>query len=521
MVDEMPNGPPAVVMRGIVKRFPGGVLANDMIDFELHASEIHGLLGENGAGKTTLMNILYGFYQPDSGLIEIFGQPATFRSPSDAIRRRIGMVHQHFKLVSDMTVAENVVLGLKSPKGMLTDMAQAEARISSLSEQHGLGVDPKVHIWQLAVGELQRVEILKALYRDAKVLILDEPTSVLAPTEVSDFFDSLRGLKKTGISIVLITHKLDEVMDVTDRVTVLRKGHNVATQATQAMNKEKLAHMMVGEEIPPIANKTSTEERKVVLQVEGLSVFDDRRLEAVKGVTFEVHRGEILGIAGVSGNGQRELVQSIVGLRSTTAGSLNLRGVNITGKSPRKIIDLGLAYVPENRTADAIIADFRLDENLILKDYDKRPICDMLANRVPTLLNNREITRRAVEAVKKFNILTTGISAKAKSLSGGNLQKLILARELSGQPSLIVVSQPTRGLDVSATEYVRSILIQQRNRGAAILLVDEDLSELITLSDRVAVMYKGQIVGLLDPGQFNLEEIGLLMTGAKKVSMPA
>jgi ABC-type uncharacterized transport system ATPase subunit len=521
MVNAINNEVPAVVMRGIVKRFPGGVVANDMVDFELHAGEIHGLLGENGAGKTTLMNVLYGFYQPDAGSIEIFGQPAAFRSPSDAIKRGIGMVHQHFKLVSDMTVAENVVLGLKSPRGILTDIASADTRISRLSEQHGLHVDPKIQIWQLAVGELQRVEILKALYRDAKVLILDEPTSVLAPTEVSDFFNSLRGLKNTGISIVLITHKLDEVMDVTDRVTVLRKGRKVTTQATQAVNKEKLAHMMVGEEIPPIADKTRTSEREVVLQLEQLSVFDDRGLEAVKGVAFEVRRGEILGIAGVSGNGQRELVQAIVGLRRSSSGSLKFAGVDITGKSPRRIIDLGLAYVPENRTEDAIITDFRLDENMILKDFDKPPICNMLADKVPTLLNNKEITRRGEEAIKQFNIKTTGISAKARSLSGGNLQKLILARELSGQPSLIVVSQPTRGLDVAATEYVRSILVQQRNRGAAVLLVDEDLAELITLSDRVAVMYKGQVVGLLEPGQFNVEEIGLLMTGAKKISMAA
>ncbi|MGA2973352.1 MAG: ABC transporter ATP-binding protein [Candidatus Bathyarchaeia archaeon] len=521
MVDEISNEPPAVVMRGIVKRFPGGVVANDMVDFELHAGEIHGLLGENGAGKTTLMNILYGFYQPDTGSIEIFGKPATFRSPSDAIKHGIGMVHQHFKLVSDMTVVENIVLGLKSPKGILTDLPSAEARISSLAEKHGLHVDPRAQIWQLAVGELQRVEILKALYRDAKILILDEPTSVLAPTEVNDFFNSLRGLKQSGISIVLITHKLDEVMDVTDRVTVLRKGRKVATQPTQAVNKEKLAHMMVGEEIPPIADKTRTGAGEVVLEVRQLSVYDDRGLEAVKGVTFDVRKAEIIGIAGVSGNGQRELVQAIVGLRKPSSGSLKFGGKDITGKPPRRMIDLGLAYVPENRIEDASIADFRLDENMILKDFDKPPICNRLVDRIPTLLNDKEITCRGEEAVKQFSIMTTGISAKARSLSGGNLQKLILARELSGQPSLIVVSQPTRGLDIAATEFVRSILVQQRNRGAAVLLVDEDLSELITLSDRVAVMYKGQIVGLLEPGQFNLEEIGLLMTGAKKMSLAA
>ena len=372
MVDErMRETKPAAVLRGIVKRFPGGVIANDMIDFELQAGEIHGLLGENGAGKTTLMNILYGFYRPDAGSIEIFGQPTAFRSPSDAIKRGIGMVHQHFKLVSDMTVAENVILGLKSPRGILTDLTSAEKRITSLAEHHGLHVDSKARIWQLAVGERQRVEILKALYRDAKILILDEPTSVLAPTEVKDFFNSLRALKKSGISIVLITHKLDEVMDVTDRVTVLRKGRKVATDPTQAVNKEKLAHLMVGEEIPRIADKTKTTNMEVILKVERLSVFDDRGIEAVKGVTFEVRRGEILGIAGVSGNGQRELVQAIVGLRKPASGSLTVAGVDITGKAPRKIIDLGVAYVPENRNEDGCIADFRLDENMILKDFDK------------------------------------------------------------------------------------------------------------------------------------------------------
>ncbi len=520
MVDErMGESKPAARMRAIVKRFPGGVIANDYVDFELQAGEIHGLLGENGAGKTTLMNILYGFYKPDDGSIEIFGEPAAFRSPSDAIKRGIGMVHQHFKLVSDMTVAENIILGLKSPRGVLTDLASAEKRISALAEQHGLHVDPKTRIWQLAVGERQRVEILKALYRDAKILILDEPTSVLAPTEVKDFFTSLRALKNTGISIVLITHKLDEVMDVTDRVTVLRKGRKIATEPTQSVNKEKLAHMMVGEEIPRIAEKTKTAITEAILKVNELSVYDDRGIEAVRGVTFDVRRGEILGIAGVSGNGQRELVQAIVGLRKTASGSITVAGVDITGKPPRKVIDLGVAYVPENRTEDGCIGEFGLDENLILKDFAKSPVCTRLSGKIPTLLNEQVITQRARDAIKQFGIMAPGASTKARSLSGGNLQKLILARELSGEPALLVISQPTRGLDVAATEYVRSILVQQRNRGAAILLVDEDLGELIRLSDRAAVMYRGEIVGLLEPEQFNLEEIGLLMTGAKKAPL--
>ena len=494
--------------------------ANDLVDFELQVGEIHGLLGENGAGKTTLMNILYGFYQPDGGSIEVFGQPATHRSPADAIKLGIGMVHQHFKLVSDMTVAENVVLGLKSPKGMLTDLASAESRISDLAQQHRLIVNPKSQIWQLSVGERQRVEIMKALYRDAKILILDEPTSVLAPTEVKDFFNSLRHLKENGISIVLITHKLDEVMNVTDQVTVLRKGRKIATQATSSVTKERLAHMMIREEIPPIAGKTETATQEPILQVKGLRVFDDRGVEAVRNVSFDVLKGEILGIAGVSGNGQRELVQTIVGLRKSASGSLTVGGVVITAKSPRSIMDLGVAYVPENRNEDGTIADFGIDENLILKDFGRPPICNTVGG-FPTLLNDKEIVHRAELRISQFGIMATGPSAKARSLSGGNLQRLILARELSGQPSLIVVSQPTCGLDVAATEYVRSLLIQQRNRGAAVLLVDEDLAELITVSDRVAVMYKGEIVGLLEPSQFNLDEIGLLMTGAKNAQVAA
>lgn len=512
---------PAILMQGIVKRFPGGVMANDMVDFDLKVGEIHGLLGENGAGKTTLMNILYGFYQPDHGTTEVFGERVAFRSPADAIKFGIGMVHQHFKLVSDMTVAENVVLGLKSGKGFLTDIASAQSRISRLAEQHGLQVDPKAQIWQLGVGQRQRVEILKALYRDAKILILDEPTSVLAPTEVKDFFKSLRGLKETGISIVLITHKLDEVMNVTDRVTVLRKGRKIATQPTSSVNQEKLARMMIDEAIPPIADKAKMAEREVVLQVRNLRVSDDRGIEALKDVSFEVRKGEILGIAGVSGNGQRELVETLVGLRKPVSGSVAVVGTGVSGKTPRSIIGLGVAYVPENRTEDGSIADFRIDENLILKDFDRSPICNVLGSRIPTLLNDKEIASRAEQAISQFGIKATGASAKARSLSGGNLQRLILARELSGSPSVIVVSQPTRGLDVAATEYVRGILIQQRNRGAAVLLVDEDLGELISLSDRIAVIYKGEIVGLLHPGQYSSEEIGLLMTGAKKLALAA
>ena len=515
----MQNPTPVAEMREIVKRFPG-VTANDRVDFDLLPGEIHGLLGENGAGKTTLMNILYGFYHPDEGSIRIFGKEVTFRSPADAIRLGVGMVHQHLKLVNDMTVAENIILGLRSPKGFLTDLDSAEKRISHLADLHGLRVDPRAQIWQLSVGERQRVEILKSLYRDAKILILDEPTSVLAPSEVKGFFTALRNLKQSGIAIVLITHKLDEVMEITDRTTVLRKGKKIGSQATSSMNQQKLAQMMIGEDIPPMAAKEKALEGEVVISVRRLHVFEDRGIEAVRDVSFDIRKGEILGVAGVSGNGQRELVQAIMGLRKPTSGSVNICGVDSTGKSPRSVINLSVAYVPENRNEDACVPDFGIDENLILKDFDKAPVCNMIGSRFPTLLNQHVIMDRARQAIEHFGIKATGPTAKAKSLSGGNLQRLVLARELAGQPKLIVVSQPTRGLDVAATEYVRSLLIQQRNRGAAILLVDEDLSELIALSDRLAVMYKGEIVGLKS-GQFLPEEIGLMMTGVKRMTIEA
>ena len=507
-------------MRGIVKRFPG-VIANDKVDFDLQVGEVHGLLGENGAGKTTLMNILYGFYHPDEGSIAVFGKETAFRSPADAIRLGVGMVHQRPKLVNDMTVAENIILGLKSRKGFLTDLVSAEKRILDLAELHGLNIDPKAQIWQLSIGEQQRVEILKSLYRDAKILILDEPTSVLAPSEVKGFFTALRHLKESGIAIVLITHKLDEVMDITDRITVLRKGRKIATLSTSSVNQQKLAQMMIGEDIPAMTAKAETPENVIVIQVRHLRVFDDRKIEAVRDVSFDIRKGEVLGVAGVSGNGQRELVQTIVGLRRPSAGSITIRGIDTTHKSPRAIIDLGVAYVPENRNEDACVPDFGIDENLILKDFDKAPVCEVFASRIPTLLNEKVIKERAKQAIEHFGIKATGPSAKAKSLSGGNLQRLVLARELAGQPELIVISQPTRGLDVAATEYVRSILVQQRNRGAAILLLDEDLSELLTLSDRLIVVYKGEIVGMLKPDQFKPEEIGLMMTGVKKMSVEA
>jgi general nucleoside transport system ATP-binding protein len=509
-----------VSMKEIVKKFPG-VLANDKANFELRAGEIHGLLGENGAGKSTLMNVLYGFYHPDDGTIEVFGRKVEFHSPADAIKIGIGMVHQHLRLVGDMTVTENVVLGLKSPKGFMLDLPPAAKKISELGERYGLSVDPRAQIWQLSIGEKQRVEILKSLYRNARILILDEPTSVLAPSQVTGFFAALRSLKQSGIAVVLITHKLDEVMDITDRVTVLRKGRNVATEVTNAVDQKKLAHLMIGENIPPMTEKSHIASKEPILQVRHLHVYDDRGLEAVRDLSFELGKGEILGLAGVSGNGQRELVETVVGLRKPVSGSIAVDRKEIAGRSPREIISLGVAYVPENRVEDGCVPDFGIDENLILKDFDKPPICNTLGHRVSTLMNHKAIEARAERAIDNFGIKTTGPTAKARSLSGGNLQRLVLARELTGEPQLIVISQPTRGLDVLATEYVRGLIVQQRNRGAGVLVVDEDLAELVAISDRLAVIFKGEIVGVLEPDRFNVEDIGLMMTGAKRLTQEA
>jgi len=515
------NQNPAVSMKGIVKRFPGGVIANDKVNFDLKAGEIHGLLGENGAGKSTLMNVLYGFYQPEDGAIEVFGRRVHFRSPADAIKAGIGMVHQHLRLVSDMTVTENVILGLKSPKGFLLDLPPAEKRVRELGERYGLPIDPDAEIWQLSIGEKQRVEILKSLFREARILILDEPTSVLAPNQIKGFFEALQNLKQGGIAVVLITHKLDEVMDITDRVTVLRGGRNIATQPTNTVDQKKLAQLMIGEDIPPMTEKARTLTTETVLQVTHLRVYDDRGLESVKNLNLNIRKGEILGLAGVSGNGQRELVETIVGLRKPASGSVKLNGIEISGKSPREIIDLAVAYVPENRVEDGCVPDFGIDENLILKDFDESPVCNMVAGHIPTLLNEGEIQARARTAIADFGIKTTGPTAKARSLSGGNLQRLVLARELGGEPRLIVISQPTRGLDVLATEYVRSLIVQQRNRGAAVLLVDEDLAETVAISDRLAVIYKGEIVGILEPNRYSPEDIGLMMTGVKRMTQEA
>ena len=500
---------PLVRMVDITKRFPG-VVANDKVSFELMPGEVHALLGENGAGKTTLMNILYGLYRPDEGRIFIKGDEVEIRSPRDAIRLGVGMVHQHFKLVPTLTVAENIALSLEE-SSLVLPTRKVRDKILEVAQQYGLEVDPDARIWQLSVGERQRVEILKLLIRNAEVLILDEPTTVLAPREREELFKVLRKLAYEGRGIVFITHKLEEVFRVADRVTVLRKGRVVASgKPVRETTPGELARLMIGRELRPRLVKKPVRLGDAILEVEELSVLDDKGLLAVRGVSFEVRRGEILGIAGVAGNGQRELVEAIVGLRRPRSGRIKIDGHDVTGRPPADVLRLGVAYIPEDRARYGVVPDLSVAENLILKLYREPPF------KKGFFLDEEYIINWSEKIVSDFGIVTPDVRSPAGSLSGGNIQRLILARELSIKPKLIVASHPTFGLDVAATEYIRSLLVQQRERGAGVLLVSEDLSEIMELSDRIAVMHEGQIVGLLSPSEADVEKIGLMMSGKLK-----
>ena len=502
------RGKPIVSMRGIVKRFPG-VVANDHVDFEAAAGEVHALLGENGAGKTTLMNILYGLYSPDEGEIFVRGEKVTIRSPRDAIALGIGMVHQHFMLVYSHTVAENIVLGLSSAP-FLFPASEVRDKIAEFSERYGLKVDPDARIWQLSAGEQQRVEIIKALYRGAEVLILDEPTTMLTPSEAEELFAILRRMAEEGRTVIFITHKLDEVMAVADRVTVLRRGKVVGTVETSETNKRELARMMVGREVLFRLEKRPVEKGQVVLEVEDLRALSDKGLPALKGVSFTVREGEILGIAGVAGNGQRELVEVITGLRRAAGGRVFILGEDVTNRSPGEIAARGVAHIPEERIRMGLVPDMSVAENLILRDYRRPPFCGRL------FLNLDLITQHAERLIADYGIMTPSLHTPAKLLSGGNIQRLILARETSGQPRLIVAAHPTYGLDVGATEQIRRLLLEQRERGTAILLVSEDLDEIMELSDRIAVMFEGHIVGIVDAEEADVEEIGMMMVGGTR-----
>ncbi|MFN3979352.1 MAG: ABC transporter ATP-binding protein [Caldilinea sp.] len=505
----MNNNPPKIAtleLIDITKRFPG-VLANDRVAFDVKSGEIHALLGENGAGKSTLMKVLYGLYQPDGGEIRINGQPVTIHSPTDAIERGIGMIHQHFMLVDELTVTENVALGLKSSRGPVLDLDKVEARIRQLSQAYGLQINPKAPVWTLAVGERQRVEIVKALYRGADLLILDEPTAVLTPQEADDLFATLNQMKRDSHALIFISHKLHEVVAISDRISVLRSGRLVDTVPNQGVTRAMLARMMVGRDVlldRPHMALTPGAARLVLEDVDALGVIGQ---PALRKVTLEVHAGEILGVAGVSGNGQRELAEVIAGLRAPTGGRVLLDGVDVTGWTPGRRTDAGLGYIPEERMHDGIVQEFSVAENLVLQDYDHPPMSNGI------FLDFGAIASRSRNLVRDFNIRTPSLETTTRSLSGGNIQKLILARELSRDPKVLVAAQPTRGVDIGATEYIHQRLLDQRRRGTATLLISEDLDEILNLSDRIAVIYEGRIMGVIAREQATAEQLGLLMAG--------
>ena len=496
-------------MHGITKHFPG-VLANDRVDFELLPGEIHALLGENGAGKSTLMNILAGLYQPDAGSIVVGGRPVRFGSPRDAIAHGLGMIHQHFALVPSQTVTENILLGLDEPR-FLMNLAAFDKRMTELSARFGLKTTPQSKVWQLSVGEQQRVEILKMLYRGVQVLIMDEPTAVLAPHEIEGLLQTLRAMAGEGKSIVFISHKLQEVTKVADRVTVLRKGKVSAAglNASQTTRAE-LARLMVGRDVLFQVDKKPQAAGEVVLQLDNVHALNDKGLPALKGVSLSVRAGEIVGIAAIAGNGQSELAEVISGLRPCSAGWVRVNGDDVTNGPARKTILQGVSYVPEDRTQVGSAPNLSITDNIIMKSYRQAPLAHGWAL-------NQIIARQRAEVLKdEYKILAPSVDTPARLLSGGNLQRVILARELSAKPRLLIAMQPTRGLDVGAIESVQRLLLAQRAAGAAILLSSEELEEIFALSDRIVVLYEGEIVG--ETREHDTEMLGMMMTGGHKTN---
>jgi simple sugar transport system ATP-binding protein len=499
----------AVRMENIVKRFPG-VIASDQVNLDVEQGEIHALLGENGAGKTTLMNLLFGISQPDSGQIYLQGKPVRFSSPAEAIASGIGMVHQHFMLTPVFTVTENIMLVDRSPHEPFLDRDGVRRKILEISQMSGLHVDPDAKVNTLCVGDQQRVEIIKALFRGAKVIIMDEPTSVLTPKETDELFVVLRRLAMQGNAIIFITHKLREVMEISDRVTVLRGGRQIGTVATKDTNAGALARMMVGREVFLTFDKPPVQRGSTFLEVVNVSTTADQRCTSLKGVSLKVHGGEILGIAGVDGNGQNELAEVIMGLRPIKKGDIQIKEKSTRGRSIRQIIDMGVSNIPFLRQTEGLVMTFTVSEDLMLKEWRKPPITQH------GLFNRQAIRSASERMIREYDIRTTGPEAKVGNMSGGNQQKVVLARELSRKPDVLIACHPTHGLDVGATEYVRQQLLNERSRGAAVLLISTELDEIFAISDKIAVFFEGEVMGVVDASEVNLDEIGMMMLGMNR-----
>lgn len=498
---------PMIEMRDIVKRF-GDFVANDHINLKVHKGEIHALLGENGAGKSTLMNILYGLYTPNSGEIWIKGKKVEVKNPNVSIAHGVGMVHQHFMLVKPFTVAENIILGMEPTLGLnRINIKKAIEDVRQISEKYGLQVDPEAKIQDITVGMQQRVEILKALYRGADILILDEPTAVLTPQEIKELIAIMHNLTEQGKSIILITHKLKEIKAAADYCTIIRRGKRIDTVEVRSTTENELASMMVGREVSFEVDKEERQTENVVLKIENLVVEDNRKQEAVKGLNLEVRAGEILGIAGVDGNGQTELIEAITGLRKIKSGRILINGKDITNKTPREVFESGVCNIPEDRQKHGLVLDYTIAENMVLENYRKEPFSSGIRLNFPQIFSFTE------ELMEKFDVRPRNKDLKARSLSGGNQQKVIIAREVTNDPDLLIAAQPTRGLDVGAIEFVHRSLVDQRDKNKAVLLVSFELDEVMSVSDSIAVIYEGKIVGIVNAKDTNENELGLMMAG--------